>query len=115
MNWIIVFVGGGIGSVLRYGIGKIIPFKVISFPWSTFLSNFLACVIFAFALLLIQKNPKNEWIQPFILVGICGGFSTFSTFSYENYQLFQSGNHGILLLNVFISLLLGFGSFWVIK
>lgn len=115
MNWLIVFLGGGIGSVLRFGIGKLIPFKGISFPWATFLSNLLACLIFAIALLAIQKSPKNEWIQPFLLVGICGGFSTFSTFSFENYQLFQSGNFGILLLNIFVSLTLGFGSFWVFK
>lgn len=115
MNWVIVFVGGGIGSVLRFGIGKLIPFKELSFPWATFLSNLLACIIFAIVLLVIQKSPKNEWIQPLFLVGICGGFSTFSTFSYENFQLFQSGSFGILLLNVFVSVMLGFGSFWVVK
>ena len=115
MNWIIVFVGGGIGSVLRFGIGKLIPFKGLSFPWATFLSNLLACIIFTIALFAIQKSPKNEWIQPLVLVGICGGFSTFSTFSYENYQLFQSGSYGILVLNVFVSLFLGFASFWLVK
>lgn len=115
MNWLIVFVGGGIGSLLRFGIGKLIPFKGLSFPWATFLSNLLACFIFAIALLAIQKSPKNEWIQPLVVVGICGGFSTFSTFSFENYQLFQSGSYGILSLNVSISILLGFGTFWVLK
>jgi CrcB protein len=90
MNWLIVFVGGGIGSLLRFGIGKLIPFKGLSFPWATFLSNFLACLIFTFALFAIQKSPKNEWIQPLVLVGICGGFSTFSTFSFENFQIVLS-------------------------
>jgi len=115
MNWLIVFVGGGIGSIMRFGIGKLLPIKGFSFPWATFLSNFLACILFAVTLLLIQKSQKNDWIQPFMLVGICGGFSTFSTFSYENYQLFQSGNYLILILNVFLSLFLGFGSFWAMK
>ncbi len=115
MNWLIVFVGGGIGSVLRFGIGKLIPIKGLSFPWATFLSNFLACIIFAIALFATQKSPKNEWIHPLVLVGICGGFSTFSTFSYENYQLFQSGSYGILVLNVFVSFFLGFASFWLVK
>jgi CrcB protein len=115
MNWIIVFVGGGIGSVLRFGIGKMIPLKGLSFPWATFISNLLACLIFAIALLAIQKSPKNEWIQSLVLVGICGGFSTFSTFSYENFQLFQSGSYGVLSLNVCVSVMLGFASFWVVK
>jgi CrcB protein len=115
MNWLFVFLGGGIGSVLRFGIGKLFPFKGLSFPWATFLSNLLACLIFAIALLVIQKSPKNEWIQPLVLIGICGGFSTFSTFSFENHQLLQSGSYGVLSLNVFVSLVLGFASFWAVK
>lgn len=115
MNWILVFVGGGIGSVLRFGIGQISAFKLLSYPWATLLSNIFACLLFILFLSYIHKTPKIEWLQPFLLVGICGGFSTFSTFSYENYQLFQSGNYLFLFTNIIVSICVGMGSFMILK
>jgi CrcB protein len=115
MNWFLVFLGGGIGSVLRFGIGQIHILKQISFPWATLLSNILACLLFILFLSYVQKTPKIEWVQPFLLVGICGGFSTFSTFSYENYQLFQSGNYLFLIANIIVSISVGMGSFMILK
>jgi CrcB protein len=115
MNWILVFIGGGIGSLMRFGIGKLFTFKGVSFPWATFISNTIACLIFAIVLIAISKLPKNDWLQPFLLVGVCGGFSTFSSFSYENFQLFQNGNYALLFTNITISLLIGFASFAILK
>lgn len=115
MNWVLVFIGGGIGSLMRYAIGRLFTFKGVSFPWATFISNTLSCLLFVVVLIFLSRLPKNEWLQPFFLVGICGGFSTFSSFSYENFQLFQNGNYFLLFTNILVSVIIGFGSFSILK
>ena len=108
MNYLLVFIGGGLGSLLRFGIGKISLLKFFNFPLASFISNIIACLLFGLFFMLLQKYPKHDWISPLLLVGICGGFSTFSTFSYENVALMQQGQFGLLLLNVVLSVAVGF-------
>ena len=115
MNYLMVFVGGGIGSVMRFGVGKIFSKYFTQFPLSTLISNLAACLIFAIAIYYGSKELKNEWITPFLIVGLCGGFSTFSTFSFENFQLFNQGNYTLLLLNILISIIPGILSFYLVS
>lgn len=108
----LVFIGGGLGSVLRFLFSKFIPFQTNAFPWATLLSNVLASLVLAFVVFQFKDSEKWTGIQPLVLIGFCGGLSTFSTFSYENFQLLQQGQLALFWLNVLISFGLGLLAFW---
>lgn len=104
-NFLLVFVGGGLGSVVRFGISYLAGqnFKSV-FPIATLFSNILSCIILA--LIVVMLNEKlilNNSLRIFLLVGFCGGFSTFSTFSFETVELIRSGNTLFAAANVLIS------------
>ena len=107
-NILLVFLGGGIGSLARYGVSEIVRsnFKS-SFPIATLCSNILSCLILALVLgFFSEKADASPAIKTLIVVGFCGGFSTFSTFSNETIELLQGGFTVSLFLYIALSLLL---------
>ena len=116
MNALFVFLGGGIGSLTRYGIGLFIgSFYAQPFPLGTLISNVLSCILLALLTVgFADKVATFNWIQPLLIVGFCGGFSTFSTFSAETVTLLQAGNYWIALINVLVSLLTGIGLVYLV-
>lgn len=105
-NLFLVFLGGGIGSVLRFGISEWVKanFKT-SFPIATLCSNVISCIILALAVgYFSSKITEQPALRTLIVVGVCGGFSTFSTFSYETVELLKSGNTIIAVANILLSI-----------
>jgi len=89
-SWIYVFLGGGLGSLFRYGIGLYFSSTNTDFPIGTFVSNFLACLILGGLIGMQLKNNLQTNYSLLFITGFCGGFSTFSTFSSESLKLFQN-------------------------
>lgn len=106
---LIVFFGGGMGSVLRYTIGLLLKrFTVGGFPWTTFSVNIVGCfLIGCFSALLLQQNAGNPTWRLLTIVGFCGGFTTFSTFSNESLTLFRSAQYSVCAIYVVGSLIVG--------
>ncbi|GAB5416437.1 MAG: fluoride efflux transporter CrcB [Crocinitomicaceae bacterium] len=116
MTWFWVFIGGGLGSVARYGVSKMASsFYAENFPLGTFISNTIACLLLAILVVfVVPKHQDSNWLQPLLIVGFCGGFSTFSTFSNETAQLLQTGNVAIAILNIAVSVIVGVALiFWL--
>ena len=106
-NWAVVFIGGGLGTVVRYAIAEWVKlnFKT-QFPLATLLSNLLSCLVLALTLLLLnEKIAAQPSLRLLLIVGFCGGFSTFSSFSFETVNLLKNGNFIYATANVFISVI----------
>ena len=106
VNYILVFIGGGLGSICRYGIAHGMSNYKLDFPLATLIANAFACIILGAMIGLQLKNGVSNTQKFVIMTGFCGGFSTFSTFSAETMQLFESGQIGLALTNVGLSLLI---------
>ncbi len=102
-----VFLGGGLGSLLRYGIARWIAPYAPLFPYATLLANVLSCILLGYLAGLSLRGSLDEPSKLFLITGLCGGFSTFSTFSNETFGLLQAGHYALALLNIGGSLLLG--------
>ncbi len=100
-----VFIGGGLGSLVRFLLGKWVnSFHNSNFPYGTFIINIVACFVLGFIIgLADQKQILSPAIRLFLVVGFCGGFSTFSAFSSETLTLIQQGQNTTMLLYVLLS------------
>lgn len=105
LNYLLVFIGGGLGSICRFGIANLMVGFRLTFPWGTFLANVLSCIVLGILVGVNLKTNLSETYKLLFVIGFCGGFSTFSTFSNETYQLFQAGNFLYGFAYIFFSLL----------
>ena len=106
--------GGFIGATLRYIFS--LSFDKIyapSFPFSTFLINFLGCFILGLLMNMGITNTETWPVKEFIVIGILGGYTTFSTFGMEAYRLMESGELMTALIYISASVIFGILGIWL--
>lgn len=104
MNALMVFIGGGAGSLLRFAFA-VMARRVFAtgFPIGTLLANLLASFFLVIFVYVLKDKFSNPSLYFLVVTGFCGGFSTFSTFSYESMLLFQEGNLWMAVANVVLN------------
>ncbi len=102
----LIGLGGGLGSMLRYGSNLLLNGK--QFPFSTLTVNIIGSFVIglAFALSIKDQQFDANW-KLFLTTGVCGGFTTFSAFSLENIELLQAGKYGTAMLYIVLSICFG--------
>ena len=101
---LLVFLGGGLGSVCRYAMGRLVHPWQPKFPWATLAANALACLVLGMLLGLQFNGSLSEQRRLLLATGFCGGFSTFSAFTADSWLLWQNGQPVAAAANVLGSL-----------
>jgi CrcB protein len=106
---ILVFIGGGFGSVLRFAIGKWLNSTGNGIPYGTFAANIIGSFLVGIILGMASKNNGLSESQTLLLAtGFCGGFTTFSSFAYENNVFLKSGDFTSFAIYTIASFTVGF-------
>ena len=89
-----VALGSAIGGCLRYALGRMVLNQHTNFPWSTILINVIGSFVIGFFGTLTVTGSRfeaPESIRIFVMIGLCGGFTTFSSFSLQTLDLIRGG------------------------
>lgn len=112
---LIVGLGGGLGSILRYFVGFFIAQANKGvFPFGTFIVNITGCFLIGLFYGIASRYSwlSDEW-RLLLITGLCGGYTTFSSFSYESIELIAEGHFFYFVLYVGLSILLGLLVTWL--
>ena len=105
---VFVGIGSGIGGICRYLISLSMSHSQGSFPWGTFAVNIVGCLLIG---ILWGLTSRLQHLAPafslLLMVGFCGGFTTFSTFSKEGLMMLQNNNYALFALYILGSVALG--------
>lgn len=92
----VIALGGGLGALARYGLAQALPTQPGQFPWATFTTNVLGCLLIGVLMVLITEVwTAHRLVRPFLGVGVLGGFTTFSAYAAETRALLHPGTVGV--------------------
>ena len=115
MNWgslLWIAIGGAAGSVVRAIVGMMMPSR---FPWATLLVNAVGSLLIGWLMTRMggmEPVAEARW-RALLVVGFCGGFTTFSTFSWQTLEQMQRGEWTVAITNVLLSVLLCLLAVWL--
>ncbi|MER3522878.1 MAG: fluoride efflux transporter CrcB [Ignavibacteria bacterium] len=115
MNYALVFLGGGIGAVARYGLQGLV-YRVVppTFPYGTIVVNVVGSFLIGFLMTFFNERfLVSPSLRVFLTIGILGGFTTFSSFSYETIMLLRDGSIAAAVWNVVATMLMCLVATWI--
>lgn len=101
---LILALGGALGTLARYGVNGLISARVSTFPLGTMIVNITGCFTIG---LFSSLTLRSEW-RTFLIIGVCGGYTTFSSFGLQTLELARDNEWLYLAGNVIGSNVLGF-------
>lgn len=108
--------GGALGSMARHwSNGIVATLAGVGFPWGTLVINILGSFIIGFAATAMSADgrfPSHETAKQFVMVGICGGYTTFSAFSLQTLALLRGEQYLYAAGNVGLSVILCMIAVW---
>jgi CrcB protein len=120
MQYLVIGLGGALGSMLRFGLGSLIDTNVQKtgyiFPWGTIIVNITGCFVIGFIFTISAGEGRlmlSSLTRQFIMIGILGGYTTFSSFSLQTLTLAQSGQWWGAVANVVLSVVLCLVGVWL--
>jgi len=117
LNVALVLVGGGLGSLVRYG-SSLLAGRLFGdgFAWGTLLVNLVGCFLIGFVVGCADRALVSKTLRIFLVTGFLGGLTTFSSFSLESVRFMQGDlvkGLANLALNVVLGALLTFSGLWI--
>jgi len=115
MKYLLILLGGGVGSLARYVVGSAIATRFgTRFPAGTMLVNVTGCFLIGLTMTLLTERlqPHPYW-RLALVVGFLGGYTTFSSFEWETYAAVREGGLWIGLANIVGSVTLGYAAVWL--
>jgi fluoride exporter len=109
----LLFLGGGLGSICRFMISYYIPVEAGRFSYPTFLTNIFSSLLLGVCFKYYNVQNSEPFLLFFIMIGFCGGMSTFSTFTSENFQLLQQSLFGLFAVYTLLSICICLLFFWL--
>lgn len=109
LNIFAVFLGGGLGAVIRYLTGVYFVRNLhLELPLATYTVNIVGCFILGFLyILFINKTDVNSAVRLALTAGLCGGLTTFSTFSVELFEMLRTADYANAAIYLFFSVAVG--------
>jgi CrcB protein len=115
MAWLLVGIGGAIGSVARYALSAVVLRATGTlFPLGTFVVNAVGCLCFGLVVgAAEQRITLTPEARALVLAGILGGFTTFSSYVFDSAGLMRDGQMGAAIVNLAGQVVAGLAAFWI--
>ncbi|WP_199707038.1 CrcB family protein [Teichococcus wenyumeiae] len=114
MSAVVVFVGGGLGAIVRELFMLMLGRYSTAFPLDIFMANILACFLLGIVSSLHQERRASDGANLLLATGFCGGMSTFSSFVFGAFsETMTPGRLVPSILYIIASLVVGYGAAWV--